>query len=545
MVSASLRAADPGFQDGDDQGRGRRHSCIEQRANNERTTNAVASASADHHAHGGTSTARGNRKRHPRSHQYPGEGKETESARLRREIAERMGLLCGEHVLIAPALASERVARSRPSSATAAHRQAPTPPTSPNQSTPRQVPPRLATRHLEPPSPLSAAARSSPRHSRAAPRSGRSSQDLTVLQPAAAPSEARRPPPTPNITAMHLLVPAWDDPLPSGSEETPDSEPVPALPPRADVWARLSAASPNSGRGRLNRFQSSAPPSPSRPISRPSSARPSSRSSVGVGTLDTVESRTPLHAAAAALSARSGARSARADFSFARASAARYASPSRRRSSADGAQRAVSGRTHEAPLDSEQYRRAAQRHIMLSHLQHTAASVPGLEHIDWAALDTQHLHVAVRGISNITSANEASRRDEANRGSTASPGRQQFQAFYRSLASLDQEATGPTTQVAAMSTEEIARLHFTVCDDELASSTCAICHEDLQAGENVLRMPSCSHAYHACCIEHWLRIKAACPLCNRRVVLPPRVFAGQRNFRAANLEALDLTEEDL
>ena len=45
---------------------------------------------------------------------------------------------------------------------------------------------------------------------------------------------------------------------------------------------------------------------------------------------------------------------------------------------------------------------------------------------------------------------------------------------------------------------------------------CAICHEDFGVGES-LRVLPCGHKYHANCVGHWLRIKAACPMCNQKV----------------------------
>ena len=49
------------------------------------------------------------------------------------------------------------------------------------------------------------------------------------------------------------------------------------------------------------------------------------------------------------------------------------------------------------------------------------------------------------------------------------------------------------------------------------NQTCAICHDDFCLGEKICTLPACGHAYHCLCITHWLKIKAACPLCNRAV----------------------------
>lgn len=39
---------------------------------------------------------------------------------------------------------------------------------------------------------------------------------------------------------------------------------------------------------------------------------------------------------------------------------------------------------------------------------------------------------------------------------------------------------------------------------------CAICHNDLSCGVEVL---SCKHAFHTMCIHQWLRQKQTCPVC--------------------------------
>jgi hypothetical protein len=48
-------------------------------------------------------------------------------------------------------------------------------------------------------------------------------------------------------------------------------------------------------------------------------------------------------------------------------------------------------------------------------------------------------------------------------------------------------------------------------------SVCAVCTEEVAAGQAVVR-PPCAHWYHASCIAPWLRIRTTCPTC--RVELP-------------------------
>ena len=77
---------------------------------------------------------------------------------------------------------------------------------------------------------------------------------------------------------------------------------------------------------------------------------------------------------------------------------------------------------------------------------------------------------------------------------------------------------------AGLSEEQLETLVCVPCDKPKLLSlidadkpTCAICHEDFALGESLRCLPGCNHTYHASCIGHWLRIKAACPLCNAKV----------------------------
>ncbi|CAA2979133.1 E3 ubiquitin- ligase Praja-2-like isoform X1 [Olea europaea subsp. europaea] len=44
------------------------------------------------------------------------------------------------------------------------------------------------------------------------------------------------------------------------------------------------------------------------------------------------------------------------------------------------------------------------------------------------------------------------------------------------------------------------------------SVVCAVCKEDVAAGEKITRMP-CFHLYHGDCILPWLEIRNTCPVC--------------------------------
>ena len=146
---------------------------------------------------------------------------------------------------------------------------------------------------------------------------------------------------------------------------------------------------------------------------------------------------------------------------------------------------------------------------MLSHLRETAASFPGLAQIDWGHLDNQGLHAAVSAIVRVHTALQASGVNTQE----ALQVQQQLAALY--TAAGKSGATG-------LSEEQLETLPTCECDKQrlfsLASHpTCAICHEDYTIGQTLRKLPGCGHTYHAACIGHWLRIKAACPMCNQRV----------------------------
>ena len=97
---------------------------------------------------------------------------------------------------------------------------------------------------------------------------------------------------------------------------------------------------------------------------------------------------------------------------------------------------------------------------------------------------------------------------------------QQLSALQTSAARMQQHSRHP-----GLSAEAYSSLPLQICDSALLESladrhTCVICHEDFVVGEKLQLLPACGHAYHCLCIGHWLRIKAACPLCNATVADP-------------------------
>ncbi|XVF12972.1 hypothetical protein REPUB_Repub08aG0166600 [Reevesia pubescens] len=46
-----------------------------------------------------------------------------------------------------------------------------------------------------------------------------------------------------------------------------------------------------------------------------------------------------------------------------------------------------------------------------------------------------------------------------------------------------------------------------------SDNTCPICLSEYQAKEKLRTIPDCKHYFHAICIDEWLKLNAACPLC--------------------------------
>ncbi|XP_025812624.1 RING-H2 finger protein ATL8-like [Panicum hallii] len=64
---------------------------------------------------------------------------------------------------------------------------------------------------------------------------------------------------------------------------------------------------------------------------------------------------------------------------------------------------------------------------------------------------------------------------------------------------------------------------------------CAVCLEDVRAGEMVRQLPACRHLFHADCVDAWLRAHRTCPLC--------RCDLSQRNLTAKAAAAAAVTVE--
>ncbi|CAO2205174.1 unnamed protein product [Urochloa humidicola] len=46
-----------------------------------------------------------------------------------------------------------------------------------------------------------------------------------------------------------------------------------------------------------------------------------------------------------------------------------------------------------------------------------------------------------------------------------------------------------------------------------AAAECAVCLGGVEEGETARALPCCTHAFHARCVDAWLRLRPTCPVC--------------------------------
>lgn len=52
-------------------------------------------------------------------------------------------------------------------------------------------------------------------------------------------------------------------------------------------------------------------------------------------------------------------------------------------------------------------------------------------------------------------------------------------------------------------------------DEHEGDTTCSICLSEYEQDDEIRRMPTCDHAFHAACIDEWLLLNASCPVCRQ------------------------------
>ncbi|CAL9161793.1 unnamed protein product [Musa hybrid cultivar] len=72
-----------------------------------------------------------------------------------------------------------------------------------------------------------------------------------------------------------------------------------------------------------------------------------------------------------------------------------------------------------------------------------------------------------------------------------------------------------------LSTAELERLGGAADGGAVAGQECAVCLEDIEAGQAARVLPECRHAFHRLCADRWLSAHPDCPLCRAQLHPPP------------------------
>uniref|UniRef100_A0ACD6ALD4 Uncharacterized protein n=1 Tax=Avena sativa TaxID=4498 RepID=A0ACD6ALD4_AVESA len=72
--------------------------------------------------------------------------------------------------------------------------------------------------------------------------------------------------------------------------------------------------------------------------------------------------------------------------------------------------------------------------------------------------------------------------------------------------------------LAAAQISSLACFQSSRCDP--TPPTCAVCLEASRGGERWRALPPCGHAFHAACVDSWLLLSPACPVCRTTVAVP-------------------------
>lgn len=72
---------------------------------------------------------------------------------------------------------------------------------------------------------------------------------------------------------------------------------------------------------------------------------------------------------------------------------------------------------------------------------------------------------------------------------------------------------------AGMTTLEIQCIPVMAMGGTQEGSECAVCLEEMGAGEPARVLPPCSHAFHVPCADAWLARNAVCPVCRAKLIV--------------------------
>lgn len=78
-----------------------------------------------------------------------------------------------------------------------------------------------------------------------------------------------------------------------------------------------------------------------------------------------------------------------------------------------------------------------------------------------------------------------------------------------------QTNTAPSIETLRQALENVPHASFSASEEEL---TCCICQMDVEVGQNVSSLTTCSHRFHRACLLTWLLRTNECPTCRTQVL---------------------------
>ncbi|KAM0880647.1 hypothetical protein ACQ4PT_033437 [Festuca glaucescens] len=92
---------------------------------------------------------------------------------------------------------------------------------------------------------------------------------------------------------------------------------------------------------------------------------------------------------------------------------------------------------------------------------------------------------------------------------------------YRPFSPDDDFPPSPPPSLVGLAAAQISRLPCFDSSPFDGPSTCVVCLEASRAGQRWRALPPCGHAFHAACVDPWLLLSPACPVCRATVAVPP------------------------
>ncbi|CAD6249903.1 unnamed protein product [Miscanthus lutarioriparius] len=140
------------------------------------------------------------------------------------------------------------------------------------------------------------------------------------------------------------------------------------------------------------------------------------------------------------------------------------------------------------------------------------------------------IHLLLRCLARSSSSSSSSHRGPSplptSRARRASEDEAEVGSTRRSAAAVGPEEAQPAEEVVDDEKERlIASLPLFTMASALAalpksSPDCAVCLSPFSPDAELRLLPACRHAFHAACVDAWLRTTPSCPLCRAAVSLP-------------------------